>query len=346
MTIVYAIIVFCLLIFAHEFGHLVAAKSVGIRVNEFAFGMGPKILSSKKGETAYSWRIFPIGGFCALEGENGDSDDPKAFNNKNIFQKAWALVAGALMNIVLAVVILWLVAFSGGVPTNQIASVAADTPAAQAGLLPGDEVISVNGAEIRNWTQLRESIENTETDIIVVVVLREGQEINIEAETYKDDNGIVKIGINPAFKVMASDLIPAMGRGVAATMMMLQMMIQLLGKLFTGGASVTELTGPVGIIQVIGEVAQSGFVYLANLTAFISLNLAVVNLLPLPALDGGRIVFLAIRKITGKRITDEMEGMVHFVGIMLLFGLIIFVTYQDIMRLELIDKLKNLVVGG
>jgi regulator of sigma E protease len=332
MTIVYAIIIFCLLIFVHEFGHLIAAKSVGIRVNAFALGMGPRLLRFKRGDTEYSLRAFPIGGFCAMEGEDERSDDPRSFGSKSLPAKALVLLAGSLMNVLLAVLILSAVIFAGGTPSTVVSEVVADSPAEAAGILPGDRIVSVDGRAVTEWEDIPPTVVAAKGDRIAITVLRDGAEVRLESGFYIGDDGLQKIGITPGSERRVRDVGPALLLGFRATWNMGAAMVQAIGMLFTGDVPVQELTGPVGIVYIVGDVAKSGMLQLAQLTALISLNLGIMNLLPIPALDGCRFIFLFIRKITGKAVTDEMEGKVHFVGIMLLFALMIFVAFQDVTR--------------
>jgi regulator of sigma E protease len=330
MTIVYAIIIFCLLIFAHEFGHLIAAKSVGIRVNEFALGMGPRLFGFQKGDTAYSLRAFPIGGFCAMEGENDSSDDPRAFGGKPLPAKALVLLAGSLMNVILAALILSIVIFANGTPSTVVSEVGAGSPAEAAGVLPGDRILSVDGRAVTEWEDIPPAVTGARGDSIAIAVLRDDAELRLVSGFYTGDDGLKKIGITPGMEWRARNVGPALLLGCRDTWNMGVAMVRAIGMLVTGGLPVRELTGPVGIVHIVGDVAKDGMLQLAQLTALISLNLGIVNLLPIPALDGCRFVFLFIRKITGKAVTDEMEGKVHFVGIMLLFALMIFVTFQDV----------------
>jgi regulator of sigma E protease len=327
MTIIWAIVIFCFLIFVHEFGHFITAKSVGIKVNEFAIGMGPVIFKKKKGDTEYSLRAFPIGGYVKMEGEEDNSDDPHAFNNKPIWAKAIVVVSGSLMNFLTTIVILSLIFFSYGFPTNTVKELTINKPAIEAGILPGDEIVKLNQTEVSTWDEVVEGISNSKGDSITITVNRQGAEYIIISKVGKDDAGRRIIGILPTFDKNPGK---ALILGFTGTFEMSVMMLDYLGKLITGQGSSSDLMGPVGIVSTIGDFAQKGFVYLANLTALISLNLAIVNLLPFPALDGGRLTFMLLRIITGKAITDEIENKIHFAGLMLLFTLMIWITVQDV----------------
>jgi regulator of sigma E protease len=335
MTIVYAIIIFCLLIFAHELGHLMAAKAVGVRVNEFALGMGPRLFGFKKGDTEYALRAFPIGGFCAMEGEDESSDDPKAFSGKPLPAKALVLLAGSLMNVLLAVLILSCVIFANGTPTTVVSEIGAGSPAEAAGVAAGDRIVSVDGQAVSKWEDIPPAVYAAAGDRIAITVLRDGAEIRLESGFYTGDDGLRKIGITPAMERRARDIGPSLLLGCRAAWDLSAAMVQAIGMLFTGDVPVRDLTGPVGIVYIVGDVAKNGMLQLAQLTALISLNLGIVNLLPIPALDGCRFLFLFIRKITGRAVTDETEGKIHFVGLMLLFALMIFVTFQDVVRFVL-----------
>ena len=333
MTIVYAIIIFCLLITAHEFGHLMAAKSVGIKVNEFAIGMGPKIFGFKRGETAYSIRLLPIGGYCAMEGEDEDSDDPRAFNNKKFGAKALVVVAGSIMNAVLCVVILSSVVFYIGEPTTTLKDVTKDGPAAEAGIKAGDTITAINGEKVSTWEDIGTAIGAAGGDDVDITVTHEdGTSETVTSATVKGEDGNPKIGVETKMERSPGLVFTSVKRGVMATGSMAKMMYETVGQLLTGGASVDDLTGPVGIVKAVGDSAKSGFINVAYLTALISLNLAIINMLPFPALDGGRLLFLIIRKFTGKKISDSVEGKIHFVGIMLLFALMIYITVIDVNR--------------
>lgn len=330
MTIIYAIIIFCMLIFVHELGHFIVAKACGVKVNEFAIGMGPALLKKQKGETQYSVRAFPIGGYCAMEGEDEDSDDERAFNNKPAWQRACVLAAGSFMNLLTAVVLLIIIAFWSGQPTTTIDKVVENSPAYEAGILQGDKIVEVDGQKVDDWSDIIEFIGMSKSETAEIKIERDGSELMLTSElAYDEEAGRNKVGI---IAQSEHDLIYAVKSGVKNTGTMTVMMYDIIKQLFTGDVAVKELSGPVGIVYAVNDSAKSGLIYVIYLTALLSLNLAIMNMLPLPALDGGRLIFLVIRKITGRRVTDEMEGKVHFIGIMLLLLLMVYVTWNDIVR--------------
>lgn len=330
MTIIYAIIIFCLLIFVHELGHFIAAKLCGVKVNAFAIGMGPAFWKRQKGETEYSMRLFPIGGFCAMEGEDEESEDARAFNKKPAWQRAIVLAAGSFMNLLTAVILMIIIALWQGEATNTIETVISDSPAYEAGIQAGDVVLFIDEVKIEEWSDLQGVVGENQGEPIQVTVLRDGKKLEFSAvPEYDEQAGRSKIGIAPEMK---RNPVTAIGRGVRSTWDMTVMMYDIIVKLFTGDVSAKELSGPVGIVYAVNDTAKAGVIYVVYLAALLSLNLAVMNLLPFPALDGGRLLFLLIRKVTGRRVTDEMEGKIHFIGIMLLFALMIYVTWNDIVK--------------
>lgn len=330
MTVIYAIIIFCLLIFVHEFGHFIAAKACGVKVNEFSIGMGPAFFKRQRGETLYSMRIFPIGGFCAMEGEDEDSEDERAFNRKPAWQRAIVLAAGALMNLITAVILMIIIAFWSGQATTVIDQVLDDSPAYEAGIETGDEIVAINGSEIKEWNDIIGVIGESEEETAEITVMRDGREETLTSSMeYDEEAGRYKIGITP---VIEHNVIASVSTGVKSTGSMTVMMYDIIKKLFTGEVSTKELSGPVGIVYAVSDTAKAGIIYVVYLAALLSLNLAIMNMLPFPALDGGRLLFLIIRKITGKRVTDEMEGKIHFIGIVLLMLLMVYVTWNDVFR--------------
>jgi len=325
-----------MVILFHEFGHFIVAKSVGIKVNEFSIGMGPKLLQKEKGETKYSIRILPIGGYCSMEGEDQKSDDPRSFNNASILGRIAVVVAGPIMNLVLALIVLSLVSFSTGVPTTTISETISGSPAEKAGLQSGDMILSINDVGIKDWDDVLNEVGASNPEKMMrVKVLRNGETIEFTLQpTVSEDNRVI-IGIVP---LNEKSLGTAIVGGIKETGSMLGIMFNFIGMIFKGGVSARDLSGPVGIIYTIGEAAKYGLVNLLYLMGFISVNLGVFNLLPIPALDGSRIVFLLIEALRGKPIDPEKEGYVHFIGFILLMLLMITVTYFDINRFNIFGR--------
>lgn len=329
-TAILAIILFCVMIFPHELGHFIAAKKMGVKVNEFAFGMGPVIWKKQKGETLHSIRLFPIGGFCAMEGEDEDSDEPRAFSNKKPWQKIVVLAAGSFMNVVCAILVMVLVVGILGFTTTTIDTVAEGSPAAEARMMAGDEILSINDKEVKSWGDIPQFIAESEGEAVTVKVDRDGTTENLTVVPEINEQGNLVVGITS--KISHSP-VRAVVEGTKATWNMTVTMFDTLGQLFTGKVSADNLSGPVGMVQMVSETSNYGFWYYGFLTALICLNLAIINMLPLPALDGGRIIFVLYTMITGKAVSQKVEGTVHFVGLVLLLALMMYVTFNDITRI-------------
>lgn len=329
MTIVYALIIFAILILVHELGHFITAKMFGVKVNEFALGMGPALYKKQGRETVFSVRAIPIGGFCSMEGENEDSEDERAFNKKPAGKRAVILAAGSFMNLMLAIIIFSLILFSLGYAQTTLSEVKAGSPAEKAGLLEGDKIVSVDGTTIKKWEDVVGIVSSKEPgDEVVLGIKRNNEALTLTASTY-DQEGRTVMGVTA--KVVKNPA-RALLDGTKATFALATSMVDILKQLLTGDIAATELTGPVGIVYLVGDSAKMGLNYVMYLTALISLNLAIINLLPFPALDGGRLLFIVIRKVTGRAITDDIEAKVHILGLMLLMALMVYVTWQDIIR--------------
>ncbi len=332
LTAIAAIFVFLLVVVIHEGGHFSVAKLVGIKVNEFAIGMGPKLFQKRKGETIYTLRALPIGGYVKMEGEDEDSDDPRGFSKVSVWSKIAVVSAGAIMNFVLAIVVLSIVAFSLGLPTTTIEEVLVDSPAMEYGVLPSDKILSIDGVEINEWNEIVDTINSSETSkMLNIDVLRDGEIISLQVKPVVDDKRVV-IGIVPKSERSFFKSIEA---GFKDTWYFLKLMFNFIAMLFQGQVSTNDLAGPVGVINEIGNQAKMGFLNLLYILGFISVNLGFFNLLPIPALDGSRIVFLLIEAIRGKPVDPKKEGFIHFLGFVFLISLMLLVTYKDLIRINL-----------
>lgn len=329
-TAILAILLFCIMIFPHELGHFIAAKRMDVKVNEFSFGMGPAIWKRQKGETLYSIRLFPIGGFCAMEGEDEESEEPRAFTNKKPWQKIVILAAGSFMNVICAVIIMIIVTGILGFTTTTIDEVTAGSPAAKAGIVQGDEIVEINDKKVESWGDVSQYIGEAGEKSVTIEVSRDGNAKTLVMQPEYDDAGRYVVGIKCA---ISHSPLRAIAEGSKATWNMTVDMFDVLGQLFTGKLGTENLSGPVGMVQMVSETTQYGFWYYGFLTALICMNLAIMNMLPFPALDGGRIIFVLYTAITGKLVSQKVEGTIHFVGIILLFALMIYVTFNDITRI-------------
>jgi len=415
-TAIAFILIFGLLVFFHEFGHFLFAKRAGIMVREFAIGMGPKIYGKTHGETIYTIRLLPIGGYVRMAGEDMDGTElqpgyrvglivdednvvkkiifnqnnkqlpdllfleveradlekelfvegydeeeklvrynvardcmlvengketliapyDRQFNAKTVGQRAMTIFAGPLFNFILAFVIYLLIGLINGVPTYEpiITEVVENDPAAQAGMLAGDKVVDIGGQAVEKWQDLAAIVQDHPGENINVTVERDGQRVNLNMtvkEVKQNGKKYGQIGVKYESPREFNPL-KAVVYGAQETYTMTARIFELLGMLITGKFTIDALSGPVGIYKATEQVAQYGFINLMNWAAMLSINLGIMNLLPLPALDGGRLLFFGFEAVRGKPIDRQKEGLVHFVGIVLLMILMVVVTWNDIQR--------------
>ena len=350
VTIISFIFVLGVLILVHEFGHFITAKKIGIRVEEFALGFGPKLISKKKGETVYSIRAVPLGGFCSMTGEFPPDDDAseeeiefyektkengRTFDQQLPWQRFLVSIMGPVMNFVLAIVIFVIIFLGYGIPVNQantteIGQITPQMPAAEAGLQPGDKIVSVNGQDTETWQEMSTLLSQAEDENVNLEVKRGNEifEVNLQPEYNRQLDKAV-IGISA--KVIRERVGPvtAVIQGFNQTIYSMKLIVVGVVDMIKA-RSAEGLGGPVMIANVVGQAARSGFENLLNWMAVISINLGIINLLPLPALDGGRLIFIIIEKIRGKALPPEKEGMVHMIGFALLMILMVFIIYRDI----------------
>lgn len=340
-TIVATIFVFGLLVLFHELGHFITAKSVGMRVDEFAIGFGPKLISRKIGETVYSIRIVPLGGFNKIAGMDPDEQqDERSFSAKPIWARMLVIVAGSFMNFVLPVLLLFIVFVNAGIdkPSNQpvIGNVFPDKPAAMAGLLPGDKINSVNGAAVTSWREFVTIIQTNAGNNLTINFSRadESNKTTLLTPEYDEKGKRGVIGVIPQIDNYQPGVLESAGLAVKQTATVAQAMVVGIGEMLTGRAA-ADVAGPIGVAQMAGEVAQLGIIPLLQFAAFLSINLGLINLLPVPVLDGGHVVTLAVEGIRGKPLSSSQMQFIQMIGLALLMMLFVLATFKDISRLNL-----------
>ena len=337
ITTVSAIFVFGLVIFIHEFGHFATAKRNGITVNEFSIGMGPLLWSKQKGDTLYSLRLLPIGGFCAMEGEEEDSDAPGSFSKASVPARLAVVAAGARNNILLGVAVLCILTiFGGNIASTTVAGFYDNSLTEKTGLMQNDRIISVNGSRLFIANDLFYEMMWVKDGKCDMTVVRDGKKIVLQDVTFNttaNEDGTNTIQLD--FYVYAENKNPVtvVKHVVLWTLSLTRQILRGLYQLISGVVPLNSLSGPVGIVSVIGEAAGLGLESLLLILAYISINLGLMNILPLPALDGGKIVGLILEGITGKKPSEKMELIINAAGLVLLLGIMVFATYNDVMRL-------------
>lgn len=347
LYVLLAIGIFSALIMIHEFGHYLTARLCGVTVHEFALGMGPQIFSrvSKKSGIRYSLRLFLIGGYVSMDGEDGESENPNAFCNKSVWKRILIVVAGAGMNILLGFIAMFILTTTtvlsnqgGLLPTNVIAEFdegATSNQMGEAGLMVGDRIIAVNGVPVFTGYDLIYEITNGAYEPVDMVVVRNDHFYRLEDVKFPttEESGVVFGSYD--FKVYgkAPNIFNLCFYSVNRSMSTVKMVYDSLFDLLRGRYGAEAVSGPVGTTQVIGQAAQAGGATLLYLVAVITINLGVFNLLPVPALDGGRLLFLIIELFRRKPINRNLEGYVHFIGILVLFALMALISIKDIIGL-------------
>ncbi len=350
MGILFAILIFAFLILIHELGHFLAAKASGVLVNEFSLFMGPAIFKKKIGETLYAIRCIPIGGYCAMEGEDEDSDNPRSFQKAAWWKRVIILVAGAAMNFITGLVIISIVlSMAPYYVAPQLADVSSWSSASgENGLLPGDTIVEFNGKKIaiyEDFSLATVLLPDGEYDI---TVRRDGKLVQLSKvpmirKPVETEGGITEMKYGLSFTAMDTTPESVPGRVLPTAMSYVDSVVLSLKMLITGQVGLQDMSGPVGIVQLMNDTAQEsetvGFAMLnmLNISGLIAVNLAVMNLLPLPALDGGRVVCLlitqAVQAITKKKINPKYEGYLHLGGMVLLLVLMAVITFKDIFNL-------------
>lgn len=337
-----AILLFSAIILFHELGHFLLAKANGIRVNEFSLGLGPTIVGFTKGETKYSIKLLPFGGACMMEGEDSQSDDDRSFQKKSVWARISVVAAGPVFNFIMAFVLAVIILGNIGISTPVVAQVEDGYGAQAAGLQAGDEILKMNHKHIHFFKEISMYTLFHAGETVEVTYERNGERNTVEVQpTYDEEQGRYRYGIYSSGEYTKVGPLKTLQYSAYEVKYWIQYTVGSLKMLLTRQVSVNDLSGPVGIVKTIGDTydmsRSDGAFYvwmnLLNLALLLSANLGVMNLLPIPALDGGRLVFLVIEAIRGKRVSEDKEGMVHFIGLLCLFGLMILIMFNDIRKL-------------
>ena len=339
LTIVSSIFVFGLLVLVHEFGHFITAKMTGMRVDEFAIGFGPKLISTKRGETVYSIRAVPLGGFNDIAGMDplNNNAGERGYCEKPVLSRIIVILAGSAMNFVLPIVLFFGIFFFSGVATPStepvIGTVIEDTAADQAGLKAGDRIISIDGTVVSTWSDFAETIHNSaEGQTFNITYDRKGQltEVSIQPNYDKESKRFL-IGVQSDILYKEAGFGESLQLACQRTAEIVLMMLDALVAIFQS-PSEADLAGPIGIAQMAGKMAETGLVPLLNFAALLSLNLGIINLLPVPALDGGHFVTLVLEAVRGKPLDPKALIYAQRIGVALLLILMLFATKNDIVR--------------
>lgn len=352
MSILIAILIFCMVVVIHEFGHFFAAKKNGVFVEEFAIGMGPVILKKQGQETLYTIRIFPIGGFCKMLGEEENVDDERSFSSKSVLQRMIIIVAGAFLNIVLAFFLFFNIFGVVGISTNEIIGFIDNSNAEAAGLVIGDRIVGVDGDKMSFQIEISESISSSLNEDIAISYERDGVIYTTSiSPTIKEDGkkaiGVYMNGKEGMYRGGSSFVETARYTGGFVSFYV-RYTLKSIGDIVTGNFNMDNMAGPIGIVKTVDEVYDEAMevenisfstkilnvtLTMINFLATISLALGIFNMLPFPALDGGRFVFLIIEGLRGKPLENNRENLIHIIGFVLLMVFAIFVAFNDVINI-------------
>ncbi|MDO4800159.1 MAG: M50 family metallopeptidase [Bacillota bacterium] len=328
ITIISFALILGFIIFFHELGHFTLAKLNGILVHEFAIGFGPTVWRHQGKETKYALRLFPLGGFVMMEGENEESESDRSFSRKTAWQRFTVLVAGALFNFITGFVMILLFMMLVGFPTTTIGEAVEGMPAYEAGLRAGDRILAVGGVETPTWTEITQAIAAS-GDAVDFRVERDGQTIDFSVRTRVEEGRRI-VGIRTKETPDPGSALPRAWKAFTAFFVDI---FRFFGELGKPGVA-QNVVGPIGLFLTVGEVQRSGLLNLLFLAGFISVNIGVINLLPIPAFDGGRIVLVLIEMIIRRPIPRKFETVVNLIGVALIFTLFLFTLFNDLGRLR------------
>lgn len=337
-----AILFFGLLISIHELGHFSFAKLFKVKVNEFALGMGPALFKKKKGDTTYALRLLPIGGYVSMEGEDEESTDENAFNRKKVWQKFIIVAAGAIMNLLLGVMIIaTCLSMEDLIGTTQIARFYDNAVSQETGLAVGDEILEIDGHRVFSDMDISFLMTRSGDGVFDMTVRRDGEKLELSGVTFETEKQDKYTIIKYDFIILGEEpgFFNVLTNSVKQSVSVARLVWLSLFDLVTGQYGLTDLSGPVGTVNIIADMAsdatesREGLISALNIMSFISINIGIFNLLPLPALDGGRLFFLVIEGIRRKPINPKYEGYIHGAGLVMLLLLMVVVTFNDIVML-------------
>ena len=343
MNIVIALIIFGIIVLIHEFGHFLFAKLSGVKVVEFSVGMGPRIFSVKGKETKYSLKLLPLGGSCAMYGEDDDEDAPGSFNSAPLLGRIATIAAGPIFNFILAFLVAIFIVANVGVDKPVISGFVSGLPAESSGLMAGDEIKEINGKKVDFYRNVSTYLFLNQGKDIVLTVKRNGNEektVNI-SPVYSEENSQYMIGIRSSGYQKLNNPLEIIKYSVLEVKFTISLTVESLAHLIKGKVDVGEVSGPVGIVSMIGDTVNESKPYgifvvllsLSQMVLLLSANLGVMNLLPLPALDGGRLIFLFLEAIFRRPLNRKVEGYIHLAGFALLMLLMVFVMFNDIRKI-------------
>ncbi|MEA4882151.1 MAG: RIP metalloprotease RseP [Clostridia bacterium] len=334
-------VVIGLVVFVHELGHFLAARASGVRVYEFALGFGPRILSKRVGETLYAVRALPLGGMCRfagmddtdMPGEKSDDDDPRSFVNRPFIQRIFIVIAGPLMNFLLAVVVFSALFGVYGVPTATVAEVLQGTPASEAGFAPNDTILAVDGAPVASVAGFVNTVAANWNRSLTVDVRRDGERMSLQVvPAYDPEVKVGRIGVKLSEVPVRTGPAGSVSGALRYTWGIVNTSVVSMKAMISGRAK-PDVSGPIGIATMSAQAARAGFSSLMMLVALISTSLGLLNLMPVPILDGGWVVLLAIEQLRGRPLSEGVEGGLKLAGLVLLFALMVYATVGDISRL-------------
>ena len=343
MSIIFALIIFSALVLFHELGHFLLAKRGGIAVTEFSLGMGPRLLSFEAGGTRYSWKLLPFGGSCMMLGEDGEEEEEGSFGSKSVWARMSVIAAGPIFNFLLAFIMALFIVGNLGYDVPVLLNVTEGMPAADAGLQAGDRIVKMNGKRIHLYREVQNYSMFHQGETVIFQYERDG-ELHEATVTPELTNGSYKYGIGGNINYrQKTNVLETLEYSAYEVYYWIDTTVSSLGLLFKGGVQLDDMSGPVGVVDAIGTTYQESrdegafyvWMNLLNIAILLSANLGVMNLLPIPALDGGRLIFLIVEAIRRRRVEPELEAKIHFAGLMLLMLLMVVVMFNDVKKLIL-----------